>query len=599
MHQHKVRNIDTSKEQALLRRGLPSIVAKVLAAREVSDDWFDVPGLKGLLSPSSMKGIHEASEIIASCILNEKKITIVGDYDCDGATATAIGIKGLRAICQAVGMKKEVIDEKITFIVPNRFEFGYGLSPAIVDVVNEQESPNLIITVDNGISSIEGVARAKNLGMSVVVTDHHLPGDQYPDADAIVNPNQSGCKFKSKNIAGCGVMFYTLIYLNAMLRDNGLYPAQPPRLEPLLDLVALGTVADVVRLDSNNRRLVGAGLDRIRVGQMSEGVRALYKIAGADHTKSVASDFGFKLGPRLNAAGRLADMSLGIRCLLATSSADADRLASDLDGMNSQRKEIENVMRKEAEDHVQSVKVEHNRKGVVVAREGWHHGVIGIIASRIKEELYRPTIVMAPEDGTPFYKGSGRSIDGVHLRDVLDLVQKRLPTGAMPKFGGHAMAAGLTIHKDYIDDFSRYFDECIDVLSDPSCFEETINTDGSLAVEDVTEATVNSLNSHIWGQGFPPPLFSDTFTVRDQKILKDRHSRFVLERDGVCFTALKWNSTERFAGQVNVAYRVEKNDYGSGSIQLIVEKFLLNANPEPAPGAKSKQRLSKSIAIGA
>lgn len=585
MHQHQVRTVNPEKERELLRHGMPSIVAKILAARDINEDWFAHPGLKGLLPPSSMKGIHEASELIATCLLNDKKITIVGDYDCDGATATAIGIKGLKTICKALGISNEKIEKNITFIVPNRFEFGYGLSPAIVDVVNDQESPNLIITVDNGISSVDGVSRAKSLGMSVVVTDHHLPGEMYPDADAIVNPNQKGCAFKSKNIAGCGVMLYTLIYLNAMLRDNDLYPGEAPRLEPLLDLVALGTIADVVRLDDNNRRLVAAGIERIRIGQMSEGIRALYKVSGADYTRANASDFGFKLGPRLNAAGRLADMSLGIRCLLATSSAEADRLASELDGMNVQRKEIENEMRKEAEDYVQNIKVEHNRKGVVVARDGWHHGVIGIMASRIKEDLYRPTIVMAPEEGTSFYKGSGRSIEGVHLRDVLDLVQKRLPPGAMPKFGGHAMAAGLTLHKDHLEDFSRYFDECIDQLSDPSCFEEMVQTDGSLALNDINESTINALSSHIWGQGFPPPLFSDTFTIRDQKILKDRHSRFVLERDGECFTALKWNSTERLTGKVNIAYKIEKNDYGKGSIQFIIEKFLVNPNPEQAARA--------------
>lgn len=582
MYLHKVREPSHQVYNELTNLGINPSVARILASRGVDPaSVMEIGKPASLLPPAGLKGIHKAASIIAGALMKGQKIVVVGDYDCDGATATAIAIRGLRLIAQAMGKNEDEMKSKIDFCVPNRFEFGYGLSPEIVKFVKDGYNPDLIITVDNGISSVEGVSMAHSLGIKVVVTDHHLPGDHIPDADAIVNPNQPGCEFPSKAMAGCGVMFYVLLYLRSLLRENDLLKETPPRLEGLLDIVALGTVADVVKLDENNRTLVSMGLKRIRGGAMSEGVRALFNVAGKDPSKATPQDFGFGLGPRLNAAGRLADMSLGIQCLITEDSFEAARLAASLNEINLNRKAIESEMRSEAESAIQDFKMDERKFGMVVAREGWHHGVIGIIASRIKDAVYRPTIVLAPEEGTPYYRGSGRSIPGVHLRDVLDLVSKRMPPGSVPKFGGHAMAAGMTILATHLEEFEKHFDAAVEEMGDPGCFAEIVETDGGLNTSEIDKKLVENLSSQVWGQGFPPPLFSDTFLVKSQQILKEKHTKLLLEKDGRTFNAVMWNYTGLLKGRVNFSYRVESDDFrGGDAIQLMIDKILLNANPE-------------------
>tara|TARA_B100001105_G_C22394854_1_gene446203 strand:+ start:561 stop:2372 length:1812 start_codon:yes stop_codon:yes gene_type:complete len=593
---HKVREPKAEVFNELMDLGISPSVAKILASRGVDPTKvLDVGKASSLIDPAKMKGIHNAASIITGALIKNQKIVVVGDYDCDGATATAIAIRGLRLIAASMGKTKEQAQANIDFCVPNRFEFGYGLSPEIVRFVKEGYNPDLIITVDNGISSVEGVSVAQSLGMKVVVTDHHLPGDHIPEADAIVNPNQPGCDFPSKSMAGCGVMFYVLLYLRSLLRENELIKDTPPKLESLLDIVALGTVADVVKLDENNRTLVSMGLKRIRGGAMSEGVRALFNVAGKDPSRATPQDFGFGLGPRLNAAGRLADMSLGIQCLITEDSFEAERLADSLNEINLNRKAIESEMRSEAESAIQDFKMAESKFGMVVAKEGWHHGVIGIIASRIKDAVYRPTIVLAPEEGTPYYRGSGRSIPGVHLRDVLDLVTKRMTPGAIPKFGGHAMAAGMTIVKEYLQEFEAQFDAAVYEMGDTGCFAEVVETDGGLNASDINRKLVDELGTQVWGQGFPPPLFSDTFIVKSQKILKEKHTKLLLEKDGRGFNAVMWNYTGSLNGTINLSYRVEADDFrGGDAIQLMIDKVLLNPNPELAQANKSLTNKTKT-----
>lgn len=582
MYLHEVRKVNDQLKDQLEGSGLNPVLAKILASRGLTIEEYESQSLGSLPHPSLLKGVHEAAQTMASAIINKKKIVVSSDFDVDGATSAAIAVRGMRMIAESMGHDPSRFEELIDFIVPNRFEFGYGLSKEIVDHIKREKDPYLIVTVDNGQSSIEGVLRAKELGMRTVVTDHHLPGDQSPDADAIVNPNQHGCNFPSKNIAGCGVIFYTLIYMRSMLMENGYIAKEnKPRLDKLFDLLALGTVADVVKLDKVNRTFVDEGLRRIRAGFMNEGIRALFKICGKDPSFAVASDFGFGLGPRLNAAGRLADMTVGIKCLLTNSAFEAERLAGTLNEMNVQRKEIESEMKQKAEVDVQEFSFNTNKKGMVVAKEGFHHGVIGIIASRIKEQTYRPTIVFAPEEGTNILRGSGRSIEGVHLRDVIDLVNKRLPSGAIVKFGGHAMACGLSLVDSHLDAFTQQFERALSEMADPSVFNEVVMTDGAIDASLITVPTASSLEGFIWGQGFPPPLFSDTFEVLSQKILKEKHSKFVLQKDGKTFEALRWNSTETLTKNANLAFRVELNRFRDEvRVQLIVDRVLLQANPD-------------------
>ncbi|MDX1669822.1 MAG: single-stranded-DNA-specific exonuclease RecJ, partial [Limnobacter sp.] len=542
---HVVRQPDPRIEATLQGVGLHPLLSRLLAARGVDAEQAQATTLADLLKPDELLGMEQASETLADALEAGARIVIVGDYDCDGATATAVGVRGLRMLLCALGATAEQAQYHIDFLVPNRFEYGYGLSPEIAQLAAEKFEPDLLVTVDNGIASVAGVQMANELGMGVIITDHHLPGEQLPEALAIVNPNQPGCTFSSKAIAGVGVMFYTLLATRAVLRSRGLIDLQSqPRLDHLLDLVALGTVADVVKLDANNRRLVDHGLKRIRQGKAQPGVLALFYEAGRDARLATAADMGFALGPRLNAAGRLADMSVGIQCLITDNAQEAASLASELGQMNQQRKRIESDMKQDALEDIEAlVNSTEPAAGVVLANQNWHQGVIGILASRVKDRLYRPTVAMAPGDDG-LWRGSGRSIAGVHLRDVLDLVCKRLPEGAMPKFGGHAMAAGLSLQADQLEAFKQQFAKAVAEFADESVLTQRIETDGSIPTDYLHAQSVDVLNEQVWGQGFPAPLFADEFEVLDHKLLKNAHSKWTLRRDGKLFTALKWNHVE-------------------------------------------------------
>lgn len=454
--------------------------------------------------------------------------------------------------------------------MPNRFEYGYGLTPEIVKLAATQ-NPDIIVTVDNGIASVDGVAVANAMGMQVLITDHHLPGSQTPEAACIVNPNQHGCTFPSKNLAGVGVMFYCLLGLRAELREQGAYQASAePNLSELLDLVALGTVADLVKLDDNNRILVEQGLRRIRAGACSHGVSALLKIAGREPAKAVAQDLGFYVGPRLNAAGRLDDMTLGIQCLLADSEKDAVVIAQRLHDLNKQRRSIEADMQESANISLDDIAMAE-QYSISIYEQDWHQGVIGILASRIKERHHRPVIAFA-DGGAGLLKGSGRSIPGLHLRDALDLLSKHQPDLIL-KFGGHAMAAGLTIKAEDFELFKASFEAVVRSLLSPADLEAVLEVDGSLSAGDMTYAIAQTLESQVWGQGFPPPLFYDAFEVLNQRILAEKHLKLSLKSlsgaSSVVIDAIYFNQTEFLSEQIQAAYQLQTNSYnGSQKVQL-------------------------------
>ncbi|GHA67307.1 single-stranded-DNA-specific exonuclease [Formosimonas limnophila] len=548
--------------QTLINSGLSPLIARLLASRgidKIEDSYLEIGTL---LSPEGLLGIDSAAEHLADAIMANKHMVIIADYDCDGATACAVGLKGLRSF-----------GAHVDFLVPNRFEYGYGLSPEIVQLAANHpdfSKPDLLITVDNGMASIAGVALANQLGMPVIITDHHLPADETPDALAIVNPNQHGCTFSSKNLAGVGVMFYVLINTRAVLKTRGYFDDKPiPNLSELLDLVALGTVADVVKLDHNNRVLVANGLKRMRAGKMSAGIGALLKIAGRDYTKTSTFDLGFAVGPRLNAAGRIDDMSLGIRCLISDNHDEAMRLAQQLDEMNRERKAIEQQMREDAEVNLSalSVKVQHS---ICLTHEDFHQGVIGIVAGRLKEKYHRPTIVFAP-DGKEFLKGSGRSINGIHLRDVLDRVDKNAPD-TIVKFGGHAMAAGLTIVRESFETFKQTFEQAVLAMSEPEVFTKQIMTDGEPQQDDLTIVNVDAINQQVWGQGFPAPLFEGQFTVLEQRILKDAHLKLKLQNAHGIFNAIWFFHAQELPRQIHCAYQLQRNDWnGNTELQFLIE----------------------------
>lgn len=549
--------------QLLLDAGVSPLLARLMAARGVSSAEQFKLDISAMLPPSGLMGIEQAANAIAQAIVTQKHMVIIADYDCDGATACAVGIRGLRSM-----------GAHVDFLVPNRFDYGYGLSPELVDLAANSEDfakPDMLITVDNGMASISGVARANELGMPVVITDHHLPADETPDAIAIVNPNQHGCDFESKNLAGVGVMFYVLVAIRAHLKSMGYFEQHPlPNLSELLDLVALGTVADVVKLDHNNRILVAQGLKRIRAGKMSAGIAALLKVAGRDHTKASTFDMGFAVGPRLNAAGRIDDMSLGIRCLISDDPNEALNLATQLDEMNRERKAIEQKMREDAEINLSALAVDVQHS-ICVTHPEFHQGVIGIVAGRLKEKYHRPTIVFAP-DGKEFLKGSGRSIQGIHLRDVLDWVDKNAPE-VIVKFGGHAMAAGLTIVADAFDEFKDAFEEAVIQMSEPDVFIKQIVTDGELASQDLLIDNVDAINQQVWGQGFPPPLFEGVFTVLEQRILKEAHLKLKLQNEHGVFNAIWFFQAEPMPRQLHCVYQLQRNDWnGKTELQLLIEQ---------------------------
>ncbi|SOE55678.1 exonuclease RecJ [Burkholderia sp. OK233] len=550
--------------EVLTRHGLHPVLARLYAARGVCMPDEIETGLARLVPPAGLKGCEDAAVLLADAIQNKRRMLVVADYDCDGATACAVAVRGLR-----------MFGGQIEYLVPNRFEYGYGLTPEIVALAARSASgkPELLITVDNGIASVDGVETANALGIDVLVTDHHLPGDELPAARAIVNPNQPGCTFPSKCIAGVGVMFYVLLALRAELRRRSAFNDDfpEPRLDGLLDLVALGTVADVVKLDGNNRVLVAQGLQRIRKGKMQPGIAALFRAAARDARSASGFDLGFALGPRLNAAGRLSDMSLGIECLTTDDIGRAWDLAQQLDTMNRERREIEAGMQQQALEDLSAINPE-GATTITLFNPSWHQGVIGIVAGRLKEKFHRPSFTFAlADDSGQLVKGSGRSISGFHLRDALDLISKREP-GLIVKFGGHAMAAGLTMAAADVARFTAAFEAVGREWLSEEALSRTVETDGELEDAYFTPQFVEMLDAAVWGQGFPAPVFSGEFDIASQALVKDKHLKLQLVRGRQRFNAIWFNHTDTLPARTTVAYRLASDTWnGVSRVQLIVE----------------------------
>ena len=545
--------------ERLHQSGIHPVLARVYAARGLLDAAELNSDLTSLIPPSGLLHIDAAARFLADAIVANKKMVIVADYDCDGATACAVGLRGLR-----------LLGAQVDFIVPNRFEYGYGLTPEIVELTIREKAPDIIVTVDNGIASIDGVAAANARGIEVVVTDHHLPAATLPAAAVIVNPNQPECGFPSKNLAGVGVMFYVLLALRAEMRKRGIFDAQTqPKLDVLLDLVALGTVADVVKLDANNRILVAQGLKRMRAGRMHAGIAALFRAASRDPHRASPFDLGFALGPRLNAAGRLADMALGIECLTTDDEGRAWAIAQQLNTINKERREIEAGMQDTALALLDNFNPSSSNT-ISVFDASWHQGVIGIVASRLKDKFYRPTITFAPGD-EGMIKGSGRSIPGFHLRDALDLVSKHAPS-LIEKFGGHAMAAGLTIRADALETFSADFEKVGSAWLGQHQLERIVETDGPLEDAYYTTDFITLMEDQVWGQGFAPPIFCDEFKIISQRILKEKHLKLLLEKNGCRYDAIWFSHIDELGSKARVAFRLDANEYnGVTKVQLMVE----------------------------
>ena len=566
------RDIPPRSVWALEQAGVHPLLARLYAARGVqSPDELD-NALAKLLPPASLLGAAEAAVLLADAIAQNKKLCIVADYDCDGATACAVGVRGLRLLGA----------QQVDYLVPDRVVDGYGLTASIAQRVKDRGA-EVLITVDNGIASVEGVAKARALGLQVLVTDHHLPGPTLPAADVIVNPNQPGCSFESKSIAGVGVMFYVLLALRSELRARGAYaspeePTKPaqPKLDALLPLVALGTVADVVKLDANNRRLVAQGLKRVRANHLPAGLASLFVASGRKAEVATTFDFGFALGPRINAAGRLADMTLGIECLLTDEPARGDELARTLDGINRERRVIEGDMREQALLMAESLFEEGQEPppAICVFDPDFHEGVVGIVASRIKDKLHRPTFVFAASAAPGKeheLKGSGRSIPGFHLRDALDLVAKRHP-GVLLRFGGHAMAAGCTIAEEYLDTFEAALTQVAAEWLDAATLQRCLQTDGPLAPEYLRVELVDTLHREVWGQGFAAPTFSEPVTVLSQRLVGEKHLALKLRHQGQPVDAIWFGHTEQLPAQVTLAFRLDADEWqGVRRVRFLVE----------------------------
>ncbi|MDF9903158.1 UNVERIFIED_ORG: single-stranded-DNA-specific exonuclease [Pseudomonas reinekei] len=546
---------------------IPPLLTRLYAARGVQSEAELDKSLARLIPFQQLKGIDAAVDLLVTALEQRQRILIVGDFDADGATASTVGTLGLRLLGAA----------HVDYLVPNRFDYGYGLTPEIVAVALERQ-PHLLITVDNGISSVEGVAAAKKAGLKVLVTDHHLPGDELPLADAIVNPNQPGCEFPSKALAGVGVIFYVLMALRARLRELGWYTSKPqPNIGELLDLVALGSVADVVPLDANNRILVHQGLERIRAGRARPGIKAILEVAKRDHARITSTDLGFIVGPRLNAAGRLDDMSLGIECLLTEDTDLAREMAAQLDGMNQDRKSIEQGMQREALAQLKDLPVESMPFGLCLFDPEWHQGVIGILASRMKERYFRPTIAFA-DAGDGLLKGSGRSVQGFHIRDALSVVAAQHPN-LITKYGGHAMAAGLTLPEANFPLFAEAFDTEVRRQLREEDLTGRLLSDGTLAVEEFHLELARALrHAGPWGQHFPEPLFHGVFQLVEQRVVGERHLKVVLKSecgsvklDGIAFGIDRdiWpNPTIKW---VELAYKLDLNEFrGNETVQLMI-----------------------------
>ncbi len=549
--------------------GVHPLLARLLAGRGVSDPAEASPQISQLLPPSSLLHAEDAARALADAIQAGQRLCVVADYDCDGATACAVALRGLRMLGATVG-----------YVMPNRFTTGYGLSPAVVDLVvqHSPEPVHWIVTVDNGIASIDGVRRAHELGMRVLITDHHLPGPQLPQAEVIVNPNQPGCEFPSKNLAGVGVMFYVLLALRAELRARGAFAAaSQPRLDSLLDLVALGTVADVVRLDANNRLLVAQGLRRMREGRMQPGLRALFVAAGREHLRAGSFDLGFALGPRINAAGRLADMTVGIECLATDDAQRALELAQTLDSINRERRGIEERMREQAQEALQALQGARGlaqRASICLFSPAWHEGVVGIVAGRLKEQHHRPTFVFAP-GGDGQLRGSGRSIPGFHLRDALDLVSKREP-GLLLRFGGHAAASGCSIGADDFERFAAAFEAVAGEWLSPALLARQLEVDGELEAQWFDVEVASLLQQQVWGQGFAPPVFASDVEIVQQGQFGNGHLRARVRAAAQPGAAVRelvaWNRAEFLPQRARVAWRLEANTWqGRNTPRMVLE----------------------------
>jgi single-stranded-DNA-specific exonuclease len=589
MHKEIIRREQVNDEH--LPDTLHPIVRQIYARRGVSNKEQLELTASHLCAVDTLKGLPEACALLHMALKEQKNITVIGDFDADGATSTALMMEALHMLGSS----------NHHFLVPNRFKYGYGLTPEIVDIAASQGA-QVLVTVDNGISCIAGVKRAKALGLQVVVTDHHLPGANTPPADAIVNPNQVGCNFASKSLAGVGVAFYFMLALRKYLREQQWFEQQSikePNIAQLLDLVALGTVADVVSLDANNRILVEQGLKRIRAGATRPGIQALIEIAGKNQQKLVASDFGFALGPRINAAGRLDDMAFGINCLLAKDLSTARVMAADLDDLNKTRREIEQGMQVEAEQVLASLQFSEDNlpHGISLFHGDWHQGVIGIVAGRLKEKYHRPSIVFArgnDEDATNEsndqaikdrdqeqgeIKGSARSIPGLHIRDLLEYIDSQHP-GIITKFGGHAMAAGLSIPGNQFEKFSALFEQYAQQWLSKEALTGILSSDGELLTRDMTLTFAQVLrDAGPWGQNFPEPVFDDVFTLVQQRIVGEKHLKLVVEKDQEVFDAIAFNVDikrwpDHQAKQVKLAYRLDINEFrGKQSVQLMVEQL--------------------------
>ena len=551
---------------ALEQAGVHPLLARLYAARGIQDAATLDASLAQLLPPTGLKGIEAAAVLLADAMAANKKLCVVADYDCDGATACAVALRGLRLL----GAKH------VSYIVPDRVVDGYGLTPPIAERV-KASGADVLITVDNGIASVEGVATARKLGLQVLVTDHHLPAAVLPDADAMVNPNQPGCTFESKALAGVGVMFYVLLVLRAELRKRGVFTAeQQPKLDTLLPLVALGTVADVVKLDANNRRLVAQGLARVRKGQMPAGMTALFAAAGRTSEKCTSQDFGFAVGPRINAAGRLSDMTLGIECLTTDDVGRATELATQLDRINRERREIEGDMREQALELAQEMfdPEEEPPSALCVFDPDFHEGVVGIVAAKLKDLHHRPTFVFAPSQAAGKgheLKGSGRSIPGFHLRDALDLVAKRHP-GVLLRFGGHAMAAGCTLEEDNLATFEEALQQVAQEWLDEATLQRRLETDGPLLPEYRRPELADTLAREVWGQGFAPPTFSEEIEVLGQRLVGEKHLALKLRHHGQPVDGIWFGRVEPLPALAHLAFRLEADEWqGNKRVRFVVE----------------------------
>jgi len=551
---------------ALEQAGVHPLLARLYAARGIQDAATLDASLAQLLPPTGLKGIEAAAVLLADAMAANQKLCIVADYDCDGATACAVALRGLRLL----GAKQ------VSYIVPDRVVDGYGLTPPIAERV-KASGADVLITVDNGIASVEGVATARKLGLQVLVTDHHLPAAVLPDADAMVNPNQPGCTFESKALAGVGVMFYVLLVLRAELRKRGVFTTeQQPKLDTLLPLVALGTVADVVKLDANNRRLVAQGLARVRKGQMPAGMTALFAAAGRTSEKCTSQDFGFALGPRINAAGRLSDMTLGIECLTTDDVGRATELATQLDRINRERREIEGDMREQALELAQDMfdPEEEPPSALCVFDPDFHEGVVGIVAAKLKDLHHRPTFVFAPSQAAGKgheLKGSGRSIPGFHLRDALDLVAKRHPE-VLLRFGGHAMAAGCTLEEDNLATFEEALQQVAQEWLDEATLQRRLETDGPLLPEYRRPELADALAREVWGQGFAPPTFSEEVEVLSQRLVGEKHMALKLRHHGQPVDGIWFGRVDPLPALAHLAFRLEVDEWqGTQRVRFVVE----------------------------